>query len=281
MATSRWRLDLAYDGAAYSGFALQPDQPTVVGALRAAIARSLGLENEPFLVGAGRTDAGVHAFAQVVSLDLPVDSLDEGGAEAFVRSLTGQLRPGIVVTRAIPLHEGFNARHSAQWRAYRYLVAPAPSVGALSALAWAVPGPLDAAAMNAAAALVLGEHDFRAFCKRPADKGPSEPLVRRVDEAHWTRRSDELGLSVTGEDFYVLSIRAKAFCHNMVRRLVSTFVAVGAGRLAPAEVTRRLESLSGVGLPAPAPAGGLCLMAVGYDEADGGVAGRWPVVSPG
>ncbi len=275
MATSRWRLDLAYDGAAFNGFALQPDQPTVVGALRAAIARSLRLSEAPFLVGAGRTDAGVHAIAQVVSLDLPEGALAPAGVTSFLRSLNGQLRGEIVVTRALATHEGFNARHSAQWRAYRYLVAPAPRLASSAAFAWSVEGPLDEAAMNEAASLILGTHDFRAFCKRPADKGPGEALVRRVDDASWTRRPDEMSLSVSGEDFLVFSIRAKAFCHNMVRRLTSTLVAVGQGHLAPAEISRRLASLSGVGLPAPAPAAGLCLVGVGYEVLDGGPAGRW------
>lgn len=279
MATSRWRLDLAYDGAAFNGFALQPDQPTVVGALRAAIARSLRLNDEPFLVGAGRTDAGVHAFAQVVSLDLPTDALEPAGVASFLRSLNGQLRGGVVVTRALAMHEGFNARHSAQWRAYRYLVTPAPRLASSAAFAWSVEGPLDERAMNDAAALILGEHDFRAFCKRPADKGPGEALVRRVDEASWTRRPDELALDVSGEDFFIFAIRAKAFCHNMVRRLTSTLVAVGQGQLDAREVTTRLASLSGVGLPAPAPAAGLCLVAVGYDDRDGGLAGRWPTIA--
>ena len=280
MATSRWRLDLAYDGAAFRGFALQPDKPTVVGAVRAAIARSLRLNEEPFLVGAGRTDAGVHAIAQVVSLDLPAEVLEASDVEGFLRSLNGQLRGSVIVTSARQVRDDFSARHSAQWRAYRYLVAPAASLSPTAALAWCVAGPLDDEAMNAAAALVLGEHDFRAFCKRPADKGPGEALVRRVDEAYWTRSVDSLTLSVSGEPFYVFSIRAKAFCHNMVRRLTSTLVAVGQGQLAPHEVTARLASLSGVGLPAPAPAAGLCLVAVGYDDSDGGPAGRWPTSEP-
>lgn len=274
MATSRWRLDLAYDGAAFAGFAVQPDRTTVVGSLRAAIQRSLQLEDEPFVVGAGRTDAGVHAFAQVVSVDLPEGALEARGLEHFARSLNGQLRGRVVVTRILAVPSDFSARHDALWREYRYLVAPAPSFASLDAISWAVPGELNLAAMNEAAAALLGEHDFRAFCKRPADKGPDEPLVRNVFAAHWRLEPDAIHLSVAGGSFYVFSIRAKAFCHNMVRRLVSSLVAVGQGDLTRVDVLARLDSHSGVGLPAPAPAGGLALVAVGYEDVVGGPAGK-------
>ena len=277
MATSRWRLDLAYDGAAFAGFAVQPDRTTVVGDLRAAIQRSLQLDDAPFLVGAGRTDAGVHAFAQVVSFDLPAAALDDAGIERFTRSLNAQLRGRVLVTRALRVPDDFSARHDALWRSYRYLVAPSPSLVALESIAWSVGGEIDLAAMNEAIALVHGEHDFRAFCKRPADKGPDEPLVRNVFEASWRVESDALRLSPSGEPFYVFSIRAKAFCHNMVRRLVSSLVAVGQGRLRAEDIATRLETHSGVGLPAPAPAAGLALTAVGYEASLGGPAG----VSPG
>jgi len=274
VATSRWRLDLAYDGAAFAGFAVQPDRVTVVGDLRAAIARTLQLDNAPFLVGAGRTDAGVHAFAQVVSFDLPEAALDDLGIERFTRSLNGQLRGRVLVTRVLRVPADFSARYDALWRSYRYLVAPSPSL-ALDAIAWTVAGEIDLAAMNEASAAVQGEHDFRAFCKRPADKGPDEPLVRNVFEASWSVEADALNLSPSGEPFYVFSIRAKAFCHNMVRRLVSSLVAVGQGRLLVEDITERLATHSGVGLPAPAPAGGLALTAVGYEAAVGGPAGEF------
>jgi tRNA pseudouridine38-40 synthase len=274
VATSRWRLDLAYDGAAFAGFAVQPDRTTVVGSLRAAIARSLQLDDEPFLVGAGRTDSGVHAFAQVVSLDLPAGVLDDAGVERFTRSLNGQLRGRVLVNRVLAVPDDFSARYSALWRSYRYLVTSAPSLASLEAVSWAVAGEVDLAAMNEAAAVIRGEHDFRAFCKRPADKGPDEPLVRNVLEASWRREPDAIHLSASGEPFYVFSIRATAFCHNMVRRLVSSLVAVGQGRLRVEDITTRLETHSGVGLPAPAPAAGLALVAVGYEDAVGGPAGE-------
>ena len=269
MATSRWRLDLAYDGAGFVGFAAQPDRITVVGDLRTAIMRSLQLEDEPVLVGAGRTDAGVHAFAQVVSFDLPAGALDGAALDRFTRSLNGQLRGRILVTRVLAVPDDFSARHSALWRSYRYLVTNGPSLSSLKSMSWAVAGEIDLAAMNEAAAVICGEHDFRAFCKRPGDKNADEALVRNVFEANWRVENDRVHLGVSGKPFYVFHIRAKAFCHNMVRRLVSSLVAVGQGGLEVEDVATRFDTHSGVGLPAPAPAGGLCLVAVGYEDAVG------------
>ena len=267
----RWRLDLAYDGAAFAGFAPQPDRETVVGALGEAIARYLRLDEPPFLVGAGRTDAGVHALGQVVSLDLARASVDESGVEALVRSLNHQLRGRVVVQRARAIPD-FHARFDATWRGYRYLVAVGPSFGATDALAWPVTDALDLAAMNEAAALLLGDHDFRAFCKRPPDKSADEPLVRRVYEAHWRVARDELALGVAGA-YLVFWIRANAFCHNQVRRLVGALVGLGRGAVSIATLEERLASGVAEGLPAPAPASGLALCAVGYDERHGGPSG--------
>ena len=268
----RWRLDLAYDGAAFAGFAPQPGRETVVGALGGAIARYLRLDEPPFIVGAGRTDAGVHAFAQVISLDLARSSVDEAGIASMLRSINHQLRGRVVVreARAIP---GFHARFDATWRGYRYLVAPGPSLAATNALAWPVEGALDLAAMNDAAELVLGVHDFRAFCKRPPDKTADEPLVRHVYEARWRTARDELALGVAGE-YLVFWIRANAFCHNQVRRLVGSLVAVGRGTLTLADFEAHLADGVAEGLPSPAPASGLALCAVGYDERHGGPSGR-------
>ena len=270
-ATARWRLDLAYDGAAFAGFAPQPGRETVVGALAAALERTLRLDGPPFIVGAGRTDAGVHALAQVVSLDLPVTAVGPDGAGHLVAALNGQLRARVAVLRA-GVVDGFNARHDARWRAYRYLVSTGAPLGATSRVAWPVSGALDCVAMNEAATLILGDHDFRAFCRRPVDKSPGEPLVRHVLAAHWRVEPDHLTLT-TGGAFLVFSIRANAFCHHQVRRLVGAFVDVGRGRLTTAELAARLESGEPTGLAAPAPAAGLALVGVGYDDAHGGPSG--------
>ena len=264
-------MDLAYDGAAFAGFAPQPGRVTVVGALGEAIARTLRLEAAPFIVGAGRTDAGVHALAQVISLDLEPSTLDEDRADWFVRSLNHQLRGRVVVARAWVLDD-FHARFDATWRQYRYLVATGPALAATSAFSWAVAAPLDLAAMNDASAYVVGVHDFRAFCKRAPDKTPDEPLLRHVYEAAWADEPDRLGV-VTNGGFLVFHIRANAFCHNQVRRLVGSLVAVGRGDLDPEEIAARLQSGEARQLPAPAPAAGLALVGVGYDDAHGGPSG--------
>ena len=266
-ATVRWRLDLAYDGRAFSGFAYQPRLETVAGALRQALARTLRLEAEPVVVGAGRTDAGVHALHQVVHVDLPARPRTRTAPEParLVTSLNAQLRGRIHVIAATPVEDSFHARFSATWRAYRYLVCvDGPRLDALEALWWSVPGPLDLAAMNDAAAEVVGTHDFRSFCRRAPRTEPGEPITRLVHEARWRSTNDPLELAPGGA-FVRLDIRAQSFCHTMVRSLVSTMVAVGRGRLAPDTVRRRLATPDRDRLPAPAPPSGLALVAVGYD----------------
>jgi len=269
-ATQRWRLDIAYDGAAFSGFAYQPQFTTVVGELRATLASTLRLEHEPVIVGAGRTDAGVHAFHQVVHVDLPSTWARKNRAlepERLARSLNQQLRGRVRVLRAEPVSDDFHARFSATWREYRYLVletAP-PALDLTNAWSWAVEGPLDLAVMNAVTEQILGTHDFRAFCRRPTNAEPGEALRREVLVARWERLEDTWRLSPQSAPVVRLTIRARSFCHNMVRCLVSTVVAIGQGRLAEDTVRERLVSLDRSHLPSPAPAAGLSLVDVGYD----------------
>jgi tRNA pseudouridine38-40 synthase len=269
-ATQRWRLDLAYDGQAFSGFAYQPQHDTVVGLLRATMAKSLRLDHEPLIVGAGRTDSGVHAFQQVVHVDLPVvakvRSLD---SERLMTSLNKQMRGRVQVLRAEPVSSEFHARFSATWREYRYLVLEStpPGLESTNAWAWSVKGPLDLRAMNRATKEVLGTHDFRAFCRRPTNASADEPLLRRVLAARWERLDDEWVMSPRRAPVVRLTIRAQSFCHNMVRCLTSTLVAIGQGELPESIVSERLASLSRYQLPQAAPAGGLALCGVGYDDA--------------
>ena len=268
-ATQRWRLDLAYDGQAFSGFAYQPQHDTVVGLLRATLAKTLRLDHEPLIVGAGRTDAGVHAFNQVVHVDLPVvakvRSLE---SERLISSLNKQLRGRVQILRAEPVESDFHARFSATWREYRYLVLESkpPGLESTNAWAWSVAGPLDLRAMNRAAKNVLGTHDFRAFCRRPTNSTADEPLFRKVLVARWERLEDEWVMSPRHAPVVRLTIRAQSFCHNMVRCLVSTMVAVGQGELGADIVEERFESLSRYQLPQAAPAGGLALVGVGYPD---------------
>jgi tRNA pseudouridine38-40 synthase len=264
----RWRLDIAYDGNAFSGFAYQPEFTTVVGVLRETLARTLSIE-EPMIVGAGRTDSGVHAFGQVVHVDLPgkLFSTPRGpDAERLMRSLNQQLRGRIKVLAARHVDQSFHARYSATWREYRYLVLDTspPALGLTDAWSWSVQGPLDLDVMNRVSEETLGLHDFRAFCRRPTNSEADEPLLRRVIHARWERLADEWALTPDSSPTLKFTIRAESFCHNMVRCLTSTVVAIGQGRLREATISERFESLSRDHLPSPAPASGLSLVAVGY-----------------
>jgi tRNA pseudouridine38-40 synthase len=277
-ATQRWRLDIAYDGQGLNGFAYQPEFTTVVGLLRSTMATTLHLDEEPHIVGAGRTDAGVHAFAQVIHVDLPSNFFASRGgpdAERLVRALNRQLRGRVRVLSAYVVDDTFHARFSATWREYRYLVLETtpPALALHNAFSWAVQGPLDLAAMNRAGALLLGTHDFRAFCRRPDGSDPEEPLKRRVMSALFERLEDNWQMSPERAPVVRFTIRAQSFCHNMVRSLTSTLVAIGQGKLPASTISERLESHQREHLPPPAPAGGLSLVGVGYGEFAGGPSG--------
>jgi len=234
------------------------------------MAKSLRLEHEPLIVGAGRTDSGVHAFQQVVHVDLPVvtkvRSLD---SERLMTSLNKQMRGRVQILRAELVSQEFHARFSATWREYRYLVLESspPGLASTNAWAWSVRGPLDIKAMNRGAKDVLGTHDFRAFCRRPTNTRADEPLLRKVIAARWERLDDEWIMSPRHAPVVRLTIRAQSFCHNMVRCLTSTMVAIGQGELPADIIVERLESLSRYQLPQAAPAGGLALVGVGYLDA--------------
>jgi len=224
----RLRLDLAYDGTDFHGWASQPRLRTVQGTIEAALAQVLRVEAAP-VTCAGRTDTGVHARGQVAHLDLDEGVLENSAgrstrppAEALLRRLNGILPEDVRVRRASVAPEGFDARFSAVWRRYAYRIADAPGlVDPLvrrSVLAW--PRVLDTARMNEAAALLRGEHDFAAFCKQRE----GATTIRTLLELSWAR--DEAGRAVA-------TVRADAFCHNMVRALVGAMITVGEGRREP------------------------------------------------
>jgi tRNA pseudouridine38-40 synthase len=183
-----------------------------------------------------------------------------------MNSLNKQLRGRVQILRAEPVGDDFHARHSAIWREYRYLVLEnnEPGLNSTNTWAWSVEGPLDLKAMNRAAKDTLGTHDFRAFCRRPTNSQAGEPLLRKILEARWERLADEWVMSPRHVPAVRLTIRAQSFCHNMVRCLVSTMVAVGQGDLEVTTVKDRLESAVRHQLPPAAPAGGLALTGVGY-----------------
>jgi len=225
-------------------------------------------------VCAGRTDAGVHATGQVVHVDLPADFDGD-----LARAVNRQLSPSIVVGTAEPVGDDFDARRSATARRYRYLVWNAPIPAPLLApVAWHVPDPLDVKAMAAAADALVGEHDFRAFCRRPAGRPASEPIVRTVTAAGW-RTVDVEGVlggqepaddSAQGSALLRFDVAAGSFCHQMVRSVVAVLVDAGRGRANAATVVELLAAGSREGSPQPAPPHGLCLVGVDYGRAGWG-----------
>jgi tRNA pseudouridine38-40 synthase len=268
-ATQRWRLLIAYDGAAFRGFAVQPEVPTVAGALRHALERTARLTEPPLITCAGRTDAGVHARGQVVHVDLPPVTYDGPG---LARALNRQLAPEVVVRRAEEVGDDFDARRSATARSYRYLVWNAPEPDPLLApIAWHVHDPLDLVSMRTASDVLLGSHDFRSFCRRPPGTDASEPIVRLVTRVRWSvddgpEAADADRDAAGTARLLRFDITASSFCHQMVRSLVAALVDVGRGRQNAAGLMERLRAASRQTMPEPAPAEGLCLVSVAYGE---------------
>ncbi|MGA3146931.1 MAG: tRNA pseudouridine(38-40) synthase TruA [Acidimicrobiales bacterium] len=272
----RWRLKVAYDGSGFHGFAAQQGQSTVAGALSRALGRVT--RTAVTLTCAGRTDTGVHALGQMVHFDLPRELSDGLDAGAVVRSCNSQLGPAIVVREAEIAPVGFDARHSALARRYRYLVVNGPVADPLLAgLTWHVADPLDLRSMAAASDALLGEHDFRAFCRRVPGTAADEPINRRVIDTRWTCLShapEPTGpalpqaappaLTPAVGSLLAFEIEANAFCHQMVRSLVGTLVDVGRGKKRPSDMVWILRSADRRQASQPAPPQGLTLMAVRY-----------------
>jgi len=258
----RWRLVIAYDGAAFRGFADQPEVPTVAGALRLALARSSRMSELPGLTCAGRTDAGVHARGQVIHVDLAPVPFDGVG---LARAINRQLAPSIVVISAEEVPGDFDARRSATARSYRYLVWNAPAPDPLfNPLSWHIRDPLDLRAMSAATDVLLGTHDFRSFCRRKPGTDPAEPIVRRVTRAKWSVDQGPEVSDIGQGRLLRFDIEASAFCHQMVRSLVGSLVEVGRGQGNAATLLDRLRANTRHRAADPAPARGLCLIAVKY-----------------
>lgn len=259
----RIRLDIAYDGTHFRGWAKQPGLRTVQGVLEAALARIVGSEVQ--LVVAGRTDAGVHAAEQVAHVDLDeqqwsrVVTRHGQAATDPARSLARRVRgvlgnyPDVTVTRTSLAPEGFDARFSAVWRRYRYRLADA-EVGYDPMRrndTTTVRAALDVAAMDAAARTLIGLHDFAAYCK-PREEATT---IRTLLDYRWER--DAQGVLVA-------EVKADAFCHSMVRALVGACAAVGEGKLAVADVARLRDELTRTSAFKVLPARGLTLAEVGY-----------------
>ncbi|MGH9076214.1 MAG: tRNA pseudouridine(38-40) synthase TruA [Acidimicrobiales bacterium] len=250
----RLALTLAYAGAGFHGFAAQRGQRTVAGVLAAAAERHLRHTVE--ITCAGRTDAGVHAWGQVVSFDARAD-VDPG---ALARAVNRALGPEVVVRSAVVAADGFDARRSATGRRYRYDVLNA-AVGDpfLAPTSWLVSAPLDLRAMRLACDPLVGEHDFSSFCRRPPGQGS---LVRAVRHAGWSPAPGTAGL-------LRFEIEASSFCHQMVRALVGTLVEVGLGRRRAGEMAGILRAAERSAAGRLAPPQGLCLWEVTYRDGGG------------
>lgn len=250
--TVRLRLDLSYDGTDFAGWARQPGLRTVAQVVEDALATVLRLGAPAPLTAAGRTDAGVHATGQVAHADAPVPV----DVDAVTRRLAGVLPDDVAVRRLRVAPEGFDARFGALGRRYVYRIAdrdPNP-LRRRDTAAWT--RPLDIEAMQRAAQLLLGEHDFAAYC-RPREGATTIRTLRRLE----VRRERASVVTVAAS--------ADAFCHGQVRSMVGALAAVGEGRRPvtwPAELLSARQRSSQVHV---APAKGLTLVAVDYppDEA--------------
>lgn len=256
----RVRLTVAYDGGGLHGFAEAPGVPTVMKALRESI--ELVVRQPVELTGAGRTDAGVHGWGQVVSGDLP----DDTDLDGLRRRVSRMLAPAIVIREAAWATDDFNARFSARWRHYRYDVLNTPVANPfLAATTWHVPQPLQLWAMNLGCDPLIGEHDFSSFCRRPkvavvpGGEQPVPSMTRRVLRAGWTEVTSD-----RGDPLLRFEIRANAFCHQMVRSIVGTLVDVGLGRRSAGEMRSILLRHDRTAAGQVAPPHGLCLWEVGY-----------------
>lgn len=259
----RIRLDIAYDGTHFRGWAKQPTLRTVQGTLEPALARIVGSDVQ--FVVAGRTDAGVHASGQVAHVDLDdaqwarIQARHGRAAEDPAGSIAGRMRgvlgaySDVTVTRTSQAPEGFDARFSAVWRRYRYRLADAQAgFDPLRRLdTTSIRGRLDEQAMDAAARTLIGLHDFAAYCK-PRDEATT---IRTLLDYRWERDADGV---------LVAEVKADAFCHSMVRALVGACVAVGEGRLAVDDLVVLRDALRRTSEFKVLAARGLILTEVGY-----------------
>jgi len=250
------KLTVAYDGAEFYGWQVQPDHTTVQGTLASAIGRITGEKVLP--QGSGRTDAGVHALAQVVTF-VTESSVP---TENFVKALNDILPASVRVLGVAEMPAGFHARHTARAKSYRYRIyrgAICPPF--LARYVWHYPYPLNEEAMERAAGLVVGEKDFTSFAAVDPERGREAEMVsnvRTIFSSSWERAGEEL----------IYTVKGSGFLHHMVRNLVGTFMLVGRGTLQVDDITRILEARDRSAAGATAPASGLYLVSVEYLESE-------------
>jgi tRNA pseudouridine38-40 synthase len=246
------KLVLAYDGSDFCGWQVQPDAETIQGTLATAIGRITGEKVLP--QGSGRTDAGVHAIAQVATFT--TESVIPPAN--FVIALNDILPPSIRVVEASEVSADFHARKSARGKTYRYRIyreAICPPFRAR--YVWHYPYPLDEDAMRSAAPLIEGEHDFTSFAAVDPERGQEQESisnVRTIFSSQWRREAGDL----------IYEVRGSGFLHHMVRNLVGTFLLVGKGTLQPPDMVTILEAKNRSAAGATAPASGLYLVSVDY-----------------
>jgi tRNA pseudouridine38-40 synthase len=247
-----FKVVLAYDGSEFSGWQVQPDAPTIQGSLASAIGRITGEKVLP--QGSGRTDAGVHALAQVATFatesSIPAENLG--------KALNANLPASIRVLEVQEVAGEFHARKSARAKTYRYRMYRGQICPPfLARYVWHYPYPLDENAMAAAARLAVGEHDFTSFAAVDPERGREDATVSNIREifaSSWERQGEE----------FVYTVRGGGFLHHMVRNLVGTFLLVGKGTLKVEDITRILDARNRSTAGATAPANGLFLVEVEY-----------------
>ena len=263
----RVRLVVAYNGESFHGFAINPKVNTVAGTLSGAL-QQIFQRNIP-VVSAGRTDAGVHATGQVISCDVDADTV----LPTLRKQLNSLCGPEIIVKEISWASNDFHARFSAIWRHYQYFVynSDFPDPFKVSS-SWHVMAPLNLNAMQLACDPIIGTHDFSAFCRRPkpdsepdlegselgdasGEPGREKSLRRCVMVANWRQH---------GDCMFQFDIRANAFCHQMVRSLVGTFVEIGARKRPSSDMMSLVRSGDRAEASQLAPPQGLFLTAVGY-----------------
>jgi tRNA pseudouridine38-40 synthase len=249
-----FKLTIEYDGTNYSGWQRQAQEPTVQAEIERALASMT--RSTITVIGAGRTDAGVHALGQVANFrcDTRLDT------EAFLRGLNSLLPADIAICDCHRVPNGFHARFDAKSKVYHYRILNRDTRAAVNrAYAWFIHRPLDLAAMRRATGVLVGRHDFKAF---ESTGSPRAHTLRSVLAADW----------VEGEGrCLVFQIKADGFLRCMVRNIVGTLVAVGLGKLAPGDVQAVMDARDRKRVGATAPARGLFLMNVQYESANGSI----------
>ncbi len=253
-----WKLVLAYDGTDFHGWQVQPGLRTIQGEVAAAIQHVVGEQVLP--QGSGRTDAGVHALAQVASfaLQAPIPPPN------LLRALNRALPPAIRVTAATHAPSGFHARHSAtakqyEYRIYRGEICPPQLARYVYSLSW----PLDIGAMQQAAPLVLGTHDFSSFAAVDPDRTARMASDSAIDNVRTLTHSSWR----EADDLLIYTVGGNGFLHHMVRNLVGTFLEIGRGQRGAGDLAALIAARNRMAAGATAPARGLFLHSVSYADA--------------